>query len=65
MMGEASYTLIDDHGVEFYLSPKDKKNRQKNGLDNELPKRRVRIVEDGQEEETRKVIRPKNIFCSA
>ena len=57
-MGEASYTLIDDHGVEFYLSPKDKKNRQKNGLDNELPKRRVRIVEDGQEEETRKVIRP-------
>ena len=64
-MGEASYTLIDDHGVEFYLSPKDKKNRQKNGLDNELPKRRVRIVEDGQEEETRKVIRPKNIFCSA
>ena len=65
MMGEASYTLIDDHGVVFYLSPKDKKNRQKNGLDNELPKRRVRIVEDGQEEETRKVIRPKNIFCSA
>ena len=63
-MGEASYTLIDDHGVEFYLSPKDKKNRQKNGLDNELPKRRVRIVEDGQEEETRKVIRPKK-NCSA
>ncbi len=29
LMGEASYTLIDDHGVEFYLSPKDKKNRKK------------------------------------
>ena len=27
LLGEASYTLIDDSGVEFYLSPKDKLNR--------------------------------------
>ena len=33
MLGEASYTLIDDNGVEFYLSPKDKMNRRKQGLD--------------------------------
>ena len=33
MLGEASYTLIDDKGVEFYLSPKDKMNRRKQGLD--------------------------------
>merc|ERR1719361_1239303 len=33
LLGEASYTLIDDNGVEFYLSPKDKMNRRKQGLD--------------------------------
>merc|ERR1719509_162359 len=33
LLGEASYTLIDDSGVEFYLSPKDKSNRKKQGLD--------------------------------
>ena len=33
LLGEASYTLIDDTGVEFYLSPKDKVNRKKQGLE--------------------------------
>ena len=49
-MGDASYTLIDDDGVEFYLSPKDKKNRKKQGLE-DLPKRRVTILEDGDEQD--------------
>ena len=30
-MGDSSYTLIDDNGVEFFLSPKDKKARRLNG----------------------------------
>ena len=30
-MGDSSYTLIDDNGVEFFLSPKDKKKRRLNG----------------------------------
>ncbi len=33
LLGEASYTLIDDHGVEFYLSAEDKKRRER-GEDN-------------------------------
>ena len=49
-MGDASYTLIDDDGVEFYLSPKDKKIRKRQGLD-DLPKKRVTILEDGDEED--------------
>ena len=49
-MGDASYTLIDDDGVEFYLSPKDKKIRKRQGLD-DLPKKRVTIIEDGDEED--------------
>ena len=28
LMGETSYTIIDDNGVEFFLSPKDKKARK-------------------------------------
>ena len=28
-MGEASYTLIDDNGVEFYLSEPDKRKRER------------------------------------
>lgn len=43
LMGEASYTLIDDKGVEFYLSPKDKMNREKQGLDANVKK--VTLVE--------------------
>lgn len=38
LLGEASYTLIDDSGVEFYLSPKDKLNRKKQGLDDSVKK---------------------------
>ena len=31
LMGETSYTIIDDNGVEFFLSPKDKKARKDAG----------------------------------
>ena len=44
LMGEASYTLIDDTGVEFYLSPKDKMNRKRQGLDDS--DRKVTLVEE-------------------
>ena len=33
LMGETSYTIIDDNGVEFFLSPKDKKARRDAGED--------------------------------
>ena len=33
LMGETSYTIIDDNGVEFFLSPKDKKARKAAGED--------------------------------
>ena len=33
LMGETSYTIIDDNGVEFFLSPKDKKARKDAGQD--------------------------------
>ena len=29
ILGEASYTLIDDNGVEFYLSDRDRKKRER------------------------------------
>merc|ERR1719445_2498746 len=48
LLGEASYTLIDDSGVEFYLSPKDKSNRRKQGLDPE-PVKKVTLVEEPME----------------
>ena len=31
LLGEASYTLIDDNGIEFYLSPADKRKREGKG----------------------------------
>jgi hypothetical protein len=46
LLGEASYTLIDDTGVEFYLSPKDKQKRRKQGL-NDAPKK-VTLLEEPQ-----------------
>ena len=33
LLGEASYTLIDDNGIEFFLSPMDKKKRREKGID--------------------------------
>jgi hypothetical protein len=30
-LGEASYTLIDDNGIEFFLSPMDKRRRRLEG----------------------------------
>lgn len=47
-LGEASYTLIDDSGVEFYLSPKDKSNRKKQGLD--VTTKKVTLVEEPEED---------------
>lgn len=32
LLGEASYTLIDDNGIEFFLSPMDKKKRREKGM---------------------------------
>merc|ERR1719220_1253297 len=31
LLGEASYTLIDDNGIEFFLSPMDKRKRRLEG----------------------------------
>ena len=31
ILGESSYTLIDDNGVEFYLSDADRRRREKGG----------------------------------
>ena len=45
LMGEASYTLIDENGVEFYLSPKDKLNRSKQGFADDHIKK-VSYVDD-------------------
>merc|ERR1719189_3046034 len=47
LLGEASYTLIDDTGVEFYLSPKDKSNRRKQGMDE--PTKKVTIYDESDE----------------
>merc|ERR1711983_670572 len=33
LLGEASYTLIGDEGIEFFLSPMDKKKRREKGMD--------------------------------
>merc|ERR1719495_316006 len=33
LLGEASYTLIDDNGIEFFLSPMDKRKRRLEGKD--------------------------------
>ena len=34
LLGEASYTLIDDNGIEFFLSPMDKRRRRLEGKEN-------------------------------
>merc|ERR1739848_843868 len=31
LLGEASYTLIDDSGIQFFLSPMDKRKRRLEG----------------------------------
>ena len=46
LLGEASYTLIDDTGVEFYLSPKDKVNRKKQGLEDTSGVKKVKLCDD-------------------
>ena len=46
LLGEASYTLIDDTGVEFYLSPKDKVNRKKQGLEDGSGVKKVKLCDD-------------------
>ena len=36
LMGDASYTLIDDSGIEFFLSPMDKRKRRLEGKEDTL-----------------------------
>ena len=38
LLGEASYTLIDDNGIEFFLSPMDKRKRRLEGKEEYDPK---------------------------
>jgi len=40
LLGEASYTLIDDNGIEFFLSPMDKRKRRLEGKDDDPSIRR-------------------------
>merc|ERR1719295_2395549 len=40
LLGEASYTLIDDNGIEFFLSPMDKRKRRLEGKDEDPSVRR-------------------------
>ena len=50
LMGETSYTIIDDNGVEFFLSPKDKKARKAAGQD--IPSDcKVKSTEDSTKEQ--------------
>merc|ERR1719410_1104767 len=37
LLGEASYTLIDDNGIEFFLSPMDKRKRRLEGKEDPQP----------------------------
>ena len=45
LLGEASYTLIDDNGIEFFLSPMDKKKRRMEGKE-ETPSARQNKQQD-------------------
>ena len=40
LLGEASYTLIDDNGIEFFLSPMDKRKRRLEGKEEDPSIRR-------------------------
>ena len=54
LMGETSYTIIDDNGVEFFLSPKDKKARKDGGQD--VPSdRKIKTSEDRATEQPKSV----------
>jgi hypothetical protein len=44
LLGEASYTLIDDNGIEFYLSAADKKRR--GGSDKEPGSPEIKTMKD-------------------
>ena len=46
LLGEASYTLIDDNGIEFFLSPMDKKKRREKGMDENPSVRRQKSSSD-------------------
>ena len=41
LLGEASYTLIDDNGIEFFLSPMDKRRRRLEGKEEGGPTGRL------------------------
>lgn len=46
LLGDASYTLIDDNGVEFFLSPSDKKRRENGDLSPESAEPKVKTMRD-------------------
>jgi len=46
LLGEASYTLIDDNGIEFFLSPMDKRKRRLEGKDDDPSIRRQKENDD-------------------
>jgi len=45
LLGEASYTLIDDNGIEFFLSPMDKRKRRLEGKEDDPSVRRQKEPE--------------------
>merc|ERR1712155_330896 len=45
LLGEASYTLIDNNGIEFFLSPMDKKKRREKGMDENPSAKKQRVPE--------------------
>ena len=59
LLGEASYTLIDDNGVEFFLSPKDKQRRRAEGKSTEMPKKKVTLSDEVAAELDEPVLVPK------
>ena len=46
LLGEASYTLIDDNGVEFYLSEPDKRRREKPTTEAEEKSSKLTSIKD-------------------
>ena len=48
LLGEASYTLIDNNGIEFFLSPMDKKKRREKGMDENPSAKKQRVPDDGE-----------------
>ncbi|TRY61200.1 hypothetical protein TCAL_03203 [Tigriopus californicus] len=46
LLGDASYTLIDDNGVEFFLSPSDKQRRENGDASPESAEPKLKTMRD-------------------